>query len=52
MLLLLTTNGASERLGHRSVVITLETRSHELLTMRQDVIDRIWRGLHREMGEE
>jgi hypothetical protein len=41
MLLLLTTNGASERLGHMSVVITLDTYSHVLPTMQQDAMSRL-----------
>ncbi len=39
MLLLLTTNGASERLGHVSVVITLDTYAHVLPGMQEDATD-------------
>ena len=39
MLLLLTTNGARKRLGHASVVITLDVYSHVLPTMQKDATD-------------
>jgi integrase len=41
MLLLLTTKIASERLGHASVVITLDTYSHVLPTMQQDATEKL-----------
>ncbi len=41
MLLLLTTKVASERLGHASVVITLDTYSHVLPNMQADATDKI-----------
>ena len=41
MLLLLTTNGASERLGHKSVVIAPGTYSHVLPTMQEDATEKL-----------
>jgi hypothetical protein len=41
MLLLLTTNGASERLGHVSVVITLDTYAHSLPATKRSAADKM-----------
>ena len=46
MLLLFRTNGASERPGHASVMITLDTYSHVLPTMQADATDKIARVLY------
>ena len=41
MLLLFRTNGGSQRPGHASVVITLDTYSHVLPTIQQDATEKI-----------